>query len=136
MFYVQQGRDQRVAFQQHRCVFDLSPADLHGLATMRARRDPHDGDTPLSRINNVNPAFNAPQWLNRKTAAQTSEASEARTTSRRGRMVDPATCERDDSLAVLDFTEAIQAYKFSSGRMFPTWSEVLEVLGGLGYQKA
>jgi hypothetical protein len=29
----------------------------------------------------------------------------------------------------------MQAYKQSSGRMFPTWSEVLEVLQGLGYQK-
>ena len=27
-------------------------------------------------------------------------------------------------------------YKHSSGRMFPTWSEVLEVLRGLGYEKA
>jgi hypothetical protein len=26
-------------------------------------------------------------------------------------------------------------YKQRSGRMFPTWSEVLEVLRGLGYEK-
>ena len=26
-------------------------------------------------------------------------------------------------------------YKQSSGRMFPTWSEVLEVLRDLGYEK-
>ena len=31
--------------------------------------------------------------------------------------------------------QAIQEYKQSSGRMFPTWSEVLEVIVGLGYQK-
>ena len=30
----------------------------------------------------------------------------------------------------------MQEYKKSSGRMFPTWSEVLEVLRSLGYQKA
>jgi hypothetical protein len=30
---------------------------------------------------------------------------------------------------------AIQAYKQASGRMFPTWSEVLEVLQSLGYTK-
>jgi hypothetical protein len=29
----------------------------------------------------------------------------------------------------------MQEYKQSSGRMFPTWSEVLEVLRGLGYAK-
>ena len=26
-------------------------------------------------------------------------------------------------------------YKLKSGRMFPTWSEVLEVLRNLGYEK-
>jgi hypothetical protein len=31
---------------------------------------------------------------------------------------------------------AMQDYKKSSGRMFPTWSEVLEVLQGLGYEKS
>ena len=30
---------------------------------------------------------------------------------------------------------AMQLYKQASGRMFPTWSEVLEVLKGLGYEK-
>ena len=31
---------------------------------------------------------------------------------------------------------AMQEYKAKSGRMFPTWSEVLEVLRALGYEKA
>ena len=30
---------------------------------------------------------------------------------------------------------AMNEYKRRSGRMFPTWSEVLEVLQGLGYEK-
>ena len=30
---------------------------------------------------------------------------------------------------------AIETYKRSSGRMFPTWSEVLEVIRDLGYDK-
>ena len=30
---------------------------------------------------------------------------------------------------------AMQEYKKSSGRMFPTWSEVLEVLRAIGYMK-
>jgi putative nucleotidyltransferase with HDIG domain len=37
--------------------------------------------------------------------------------------------------AELEFMHAMQAYKRSSGRQFPTWSEVLEVLRSLGYQK-
>ena len=30
---------------------------------------------------------------------------------------------------------AMNEYKHKSGRMFPTWSEVLEVLRSLGYEK-
>lgn len=41
----------------------------------------------------------------------------------------------DDRVAELEFIQAIEAYKKASGRMFPTWSEVLEVLTGLGYVK-
>ena len=35
----------------------------------------------------------------------------------------------------MEFMQAMQDYKASSGGMFPTWSEVLEVLQGLGYEK-
>jgi hypothetical protein len=34
-----------------------------------------------------------------------------------------------------EFIAAMHVYKETSGRMFPTWSEVLEVLTGLGYAK-
>ena len=37
---------------------------------------------------------------------------------------------------VLRLREAMENYKRSSGRMYPTWSEVLEVVRDLGYQKA
>jgi hypothetical protein len=49
--------------------------------------------------------------------------------------VDPTTCERDYDAAELEFMQAIQQYKQSSGRMFPTLSEVLEALVSLGYEK-
>jgi hypothetical protein len=39
------------------------------------------------------------------------------------------------SVAEAEFLKAMQDYKLSSGRMFPTWSEVLEVLKSLGYEK-
>ena len=35
-----------------------------------------------------------------------------------------------------EFSEAIRRYQCSSGRMFPTWSEVLEVARDLGYERA
>lgn len=34
-----------------------------------------------------------------------------------------------------EFILAMESYKKQSGRMFPTWSEVLEVLRDLGYAK-
>ena len=51
----------------------------------------------------------------------------------RRRQIDPTTCERDYSTDELEFMQALDAYKRSSGRMFPTCSEILEVIRGLGY---
>ena len=74
-------------------------------------------------------------WSNPKRVARSLRASRARNESGRRRHVDPTTCERDYSAAEMEFMQAIQVYKQQSGRMFPTWSEVLEVLQSLGYQK-
>ncbi|WP_165073265.1 hypothetical protein [Paludisphaera rhizosphaerae] len=35
-----------------------------------------------------------------------------------------------------EFEQAVNLYKERSGRAFPTWCEILEVLKGLGYTKA
>jgi hypothetical protein len=51
----------------------------------------------------------------------------------RRRLIDPTTCERDYSIEEVEFMKAMDDYKRKSGRMFPTWSEVLEVVRGLGY---
>jgi len=53
----------------------------------------------------------------------------------RRRQIDPTTCERDYTNEEVEFMHALDAYKRTSGRMFPTCSEVLEVLKALGYQK-
>jgi hypothetical protein len=53
----------------------------------------------------------------------------------RRRQIDPTTCERDYSDCEVEFMHALDKYKRASGRMFPTCSEVLEVLRGLGYEK-
>ena len=74
-------------------------------------------------------------WTDRRATAQALRAASARNTSGRRRFIDPTTCEREYSLAEREFMDAMQAYKHSSGRMFPTWSEVLEVLVNLGYEK-
>jgi hypothetical protein len=74
-------------------------------------------------------------WTNRRASEQATRAAHARQASGRRRFVDPTTSEREYSAAELEFMLAMNEYKRRSGRMFPTWSEVLEVLQGLGYQK-
>src|SRR5262249_9159992 len=59
----------------------------------------------------------------------------ARHLTGRRRFVGPTACEADRAAAVAEFRQAMEKYKQGSGRMFPTWSEVLEVLQGLGYEK-
>jgi hypothetical protein len=75
-------------------------------------------------------------WSNPSRVPRSVRTSRARNESGQRRLVDPTTCERDYSAAEMEFMQAIQVYKHQSGRMFPTWSEVLEVLRSLGYQKS
>jgi len=60
---------------------------------------------------------------------------ERRVKVNRRRQIDPTTCERDYSDEEVEFMNAIEEYKRTSGRMFPTCSEILEVLRALGYAK-
>jgi hypothetical protein len=59
--------------------------------------------------------------------------AERRVKQPRRRQIDPTTCERDYSVDEIEFMHAMDAYKRTSGRMFPTCSEILEVLRGMGY---
>jgi len=77
----------------------------------------------------------AGEWVNRRASAQATRAANARQVSGRRRFVDPTTCEREYTVSEMEFMQAMHDYKLSSGRMFPTWSEVLEVLRALGYEK-
>ena len=61
-------------------------------------------------------------------------AQERRKVSRR-RQIDPTTCERDYNNDEIEFMHALDAYKRSAGRMFPTCSEILEVVRDLGYYR-
>lgn len=91
------------------------------------------------QIPNMEPADRDPngcnEWINRRATEQASRAAHARQVSGRRRFVDPTTCEREYTEAELEFMKAMNEYKQRSGRMFPTWSEVLEVLRALGYEK-
>jgi hypothetical protein len=78
----------------------------------------------------------------RNESAPTQEATapppaalERRKKVQRRRQIDPTTCERDYSVEEVEFMNAMDEYKRKSGRMFPTCSEVLEVIRDLGYVK-
>ena len=91
-----------------------------------------DRRTTKRRIDSVDTPADA------DAASESSEerqGGERREKVERRRQIDPTTCERDYGDAEVEFMSAMDTYKRRSGRMFPTWSEVLEVLNSLGYRK-
>ena len=73
--------------------------------------------------------------INRQRQEQACRAATARHANGRRRIADPSICENDNSENEMELMRAMQRYHQTSGRMFPTWSEVLEVLKSLGYEK-
>ena len=69
------------------------------------------------------------------TSSAATPKLERREKVQRRRQIDPTTCERDYSVEEVEFMNSMDEYKRTSGRMFPTCSEVLEVIRGLGYVK-
>jgi len=80
--------------------------------------------------------FSEPTEANSMKAHQPHAKPTTSPLAARRRHIDPTTCERDYSNDELEFMQAVERYKRTSGRMFPTCSELLEVLRGLGYAKA
>lgn len=71
--------------------------------------------------------------VQRVSRARIAGAASAR--SSRRRFTDPTTCDRDYAGDEMEFMQAVDRYKQSSGRQFPTCSELLGVLRSLGYEK-
>jgi len=68
-----------------------------------------------------------------KPVAVERRQGERRVKVARRRQIDPTTCERDYNNDEIEFMQALDAYKRANGRMFPTCSEILEVIRALGY---
>ncbi|TWU09077.1 hypothetical protein CA54_43170 [Symmachiella macrocystis] len=93
-----------------------------------------DADSKVDR--RVNKVLKADQPSGENDAAGTAVAAKtSRPKVERRRQIDPTTCERDYTDDEIEFMKAMDKYKRSSGRQFPTWSEVLEVVRGLGYNR-
>jgi len=70
-----------------------------------------------------------------KTPRSNRRAAAAAECGSRRRHIDPTTCEREYRPDELEFMQAVERYKLRSGRMFPTYSELLEVVRSLGYER-
>lgn len=68
-----------------------------------------------------------------KAVVNERRTGERRVKVARRRQIDPTTCERDYNNEEIEFMQALDAYKRANGRMFPTCSEILEVIRALGY---
>lgn len=66
---------------------------------------------------------------------ESAEPVERREKVNRRRQIDPTTCERDYNNDEIEFMHALDDYKRRAGRMFPTCSEILEVVRAIGYHR-
>jgi hypothetical protein len=104
-----------------------------------AAQSPNAGRSPVMPRKQVKPSPSSlNETGNRKSGDRRSQnvpvAGNRRKAPRR-RQIDPTTCEREYSDSEIEFMQALDEYKRRNGRMFPTCSEILEVLTGLGYEK-
>lgn len=104
---------------------ELSPQEYEAIvqtAAKEAKVDPEEVVT-VDRRRKKKKTDSPPEKMERRKKVQ------------RRRQIDPTTCERDYSDDEIEFMNALDEYKRNSGRMFPTCSEILEVLRGIGYVK-
>ena len=85
---------------------------------------PPPGDAPMSPKKSATKKTTARKTVVIKDRAK-APASPTPSTSK------PAEMEAE----VLEFIQAIDDYKRKAGRPFPSWSEVLEIIKGLGYER-
>jgi hypothetical protein len=62
-------------------------------------------------------------------------AREHRTKKERRRRIDPTTFEKQYTVEETEFMNAMQRFKESTGKNFPTYGEVLKVATALGYRR-
>ncbi len=102
-------------------------------ATKRTTKKTAASDTEAGEAND--PIVEVDRRIeNDRRQAAVPVAKENRKVQRR-RQIDPTTCERDYSNDEIEFMHAMDVYKRNNGRMFPTCSEILEVVRSIGYQK-
>jgi hypothetical protein len=92
-------------------------------------------DVTLNRRANSDRRATSERRVESMPVAVERRSLERRVKVSRRRQIDPTTCERDYSVEEIEFMSAMDEYKRRNGRMFPTCSEILEVVKSLGYEK-
>jgi hypothetical protein len=116
------GKGKRLAAINKPATKKHAGHSIEGTVTVDRRGHTDRRSAPDRRIHNV------PPTVERRTL-------ERRVKVNRRRQIDPTTCERDYTADEIEFMNAMDEYKRRNGRMFPTCSEVLEVVRSLGYLK-
>lgn len=122
---VRRGRDHRPGKKAWRVMSEFERAGGGETTAVVNRRSPKDRRFAMDRRKAKDEGYKAPER----------RQGERREKVERRRMIDPTTCERDYTNDEIEFMKAMDEYKRKSGRMFPTWSEVLEVVRALGYER-
>ena len=108
-----------------------------GHTRLTSNRKPAAAEDKVTEKKNTKTIKSEPETVQTATEVTIQERREIMDRRRqdRRRQIDPTTCERDYSDGEIEFMRSMDDYKRKSGRPFPTWSEVLEVLMSLGYRK-
>lgn len=122
---VHRGREHRPGKKAWRVMSEFERAGGGETTAVVNRRSPKDRRFAMDRRKAKDEGYKAPER----------RQGERREKVERRRMIDPTTCERDYTNDEIEFMKAMDEYKRKSGRMFPTWSEVLEVVRALGYER-
>ena len=118
----QADKGKRVETERKATAKSRQVANVEGTVTINRRENGDRRTAPDRRVREV------PVAVDRRALQRRVKVS-------RRRQIDPTTCERDYSPEEVEFMSALDDYKRRSGRMFPTCSEVLEVVKSLGYAK-
>ena len=118
----QADKGKRVETERKATAKSRQVANVEGAVTINRRENSDRRAAPDRRVRE------APVSVDRRTLQR-------RVKVNRRRQIDPTTCERDYTPEEIEFMNAMDEYKRRNGRMFPTCSEVLEVVKLLGYEK-
>ena len=100
-----------------------------------AKSSPQDKDVAMDRRTKSQRRSTEERRTKKSEVAEERREGERRQKVQRRRQIDPTTCERDYTNDEIEFMQAMDDYKRRSGRMFPTCSEILEVIRDIGYVK-